>query len=210
MFFDQVISELTKSQCILVIAEVQPHDGANPDITKARTVVVAVLYAQTNRPANDQGKKIYINMQCSWQYLGQNIQSPIDAGSLIRGRFMRSSTARLPTCDQIRSYSLVPVHRLDGAANRWRDGVGSRGPPRRHSDLTESRVISIPRHVTIASSTVLAARARSASTRSAAAAGSPVRDPHSTDSIRAGRRDRGGASTLHSSSALASDEIFQS
>ena len=59
-FFNQVIAELTESKCILVIAEPMPRDGAKPDIAEARTVVVTVLNAETNRPADDQGKKIRI------------------------------------------------------------------------------------------------------------------------------------------------------
>ena len=73
--FNQIIAELTESKCILVVAEPMPRYEAKPNIVDARTVVVAVLDAETNRPADDQGKKIRIRKQCRAQYLGQNIQS---------------------------------------------------------------------------------------------------------------------------------------
>ena len=56
--FNQIIAELAESKCIPVVAEPMPRYEAKPNIVEARTVVVTVLDAETNRPADDQGKKI--------------------------------------------------------------------------------------------------------------------------------------------------------
>src|SRR5215510_8476784 len=43
-------------------------------IGNTRTVAVAPLKAEIDRPAGDQGNKVCIRKQCRWESLGQNVQ----------------------------------------------------------------------------------------------------------------------------------------
>src|SRR5215470_14606469 len=43
-------------------------------IGNTRTVAVAPLEADIDRPAGDQGNKVRIRKQCRWESLGQNVQ----------------------------------------------------------------------------------------------------------------------------------------
>src|SRR5262249_5773751 len=72
--FDQVIAEPTKSRTSLVIAEARSGYHCKVYIGNTRTVAVAPLEAEIDRPAGDQGMKVRIRKQCRWQSLGQNIQ----------------------------------------------------------------------------------------------------------------------------------------
>ena len=63
-FFDQFIAEPTESKSGLVVAEMWSGYHAKPYIGEARTVAVAMLEAEINRPADDQGKKVRIRKQC--------------------------------------------------------------------------------------------------------------------------------------------------
>ena len=73
-FFDQFIAEPAESKSGLVVAEVRSGDHAKPYIGEARTVAVAALEAEIDRPADDQGRKVRIRKQGRRQDLGQNIQ----------------------------------------------------------------------------------------------------------------------------------------
>src|SRR3984893_13315486 len=73
-FFDQFIAKPTESKSGLVVVEMWAGYHAKPYIGEARTVAVAILDAEVNRPADSQGKKVRIRKQCRWQDLGQHIQ----------------------------------------------------------------------------------------------------------------------------------------
>src|SRR5258706_1854722 len=64
-FFDQIISELAEAKPGLVVTEARSGDRAKPFKMGARTVGVAVLEAQIDRSADDQGKQIEIRQECS-------------------------------------------------------------------------------------------------------------------------------------------------
>ena len=74
-FFDQFIAEPPESKSSLVVAEVRSGYHARTYIGDARTVAVAMLEAEIDRPTDGQGKKIRIRKQCRRTDLGQNIQS---------------------------------------------------------------------------------------------------------------------------------------
>src|SRR5215469_6217341 len=73
--FDQFIAEATESKSGLVVAEVRTGYHAKQYIGNARTVAVAPLEAEINRPTDGQGNKVRIRIQSRWQDLGQHIQS---------------------------------------------------------------------------------------------------------------------------------------
>src|SRR5208282_2143720 len=50
----------------LEVVEMWAGDHAKPYIGEARTVAVAMLQAEVNRPADNQGKKVRIRKQCRW------------------------------------------------------------------------------------------------------------------------------------------------
>src|ERR1700722_19619133 len=65
-FLDQLVAEATESKSDLVVAEVRPSYDTKPYIGEARTVAVAMLEAEVNRPADNQGKKVRICKQGRW------------------------------------------------------------------------------------------------------------------------------------------------
>jgi hypothetical protein len=65
-FFDQLIAKPAESKSGLVVVEVWAGYHAKPYIGEARTVAVAMLEAEINRPADRQGKKVRIGKQCRW------------------------------------------------------------------------------------------------------------------------------------------------
>ena len=65
-FLDQFVAEATESKSGLVVVEMWTGDHAKPYIGEARTVAVAMLEAEVNRPADNQGKKVRIRKQCRW------------------------------------------------------------------------------------------------------------------------------------------------
>jgi len=65
-FLDQFVAEATESKSGLVVTEVRPSYDTKPYIGEARTVAVAMLEAEVNRPADNQGKKVRIRKQCRW------------------------------------------------------------------------------------------------------------------------------------------------
>src|SRR6516165_7460537 len=67
-------AESTEPKPGLVVAETRSGYHAKPYIGHARTVAVATLEAEINRPTDGQGKKVHIRMQCRRQDLGQHIQ----------------------------------------------------------------------------------------------------------------------------------------
>src|ERR1700757_627704 len=54
--FDQFIAKPAESKSVLVVVEMWAGDHAQPHIGEARTVGVAMLEAEVNRPADNQGK----------------------------------------------------------------------------------------------------------------------------------------------------------
>src|ERR1700751_5521922 len=73
-FFDQFIAELAESKSGLVVAEVRSGYLTKPSIGNTRTVAVAPLDAEIDRPADGHGKKVHIRKQCRRQDLDQNVQ----------------------------------------------------------------------------------------------------------------------------------------
>src|SRR5712692_5821910 len=73
-FFDQLIAKETESKSSLVVAEVRSGYLTKPSIGNTRTVAVAPLEAEIDRPADGQGKKVCVRKQCRRQHLGQNVQ----------------------------------------------------------------------------------------------------------------------------------------
>src|SRR6476660_3809031 len=65
-FFDQLIAKPAESKSGLVVVEMWTGDHAKPYIGETRTVAVAMLEAEVNRPADNQGKKVRIRKQCWW------------------------------------------------------------------------------------------------------------------------------------------------
>src|SRR4029077_11640483 len=65
-FFDQFIAKPAESTSGCVVVEMWTGDHAKPYIGEARTVAVAMLEAEVNRPADNQGKKVRIRKQGSW------------------------------------------------------------------------------------------------------------------------------------------------
>src|ERR1700726_3547041 len=65
-FFDQFIAKPTESKSGLVVVEMWAGYHAKPHIGEARTVAVAMLEAEVNSPADNQGKKVRIRKQCRW------------------------------------------------------------------------------------------------------------------------------------------------
>src|SRR5258707_3601799 len=74
-FFDQFIAKPTESKSGLVVVEMWAGYRAKAYIGEARTVAVAMLEAEVNRPADSQGKKVRIRILCRRREFGQNIQS---------------------------------------------------------------------------------------------------------------------------------------
>src|ERR1700728_3101859 len=74
-FFDQFIAEPTELKSGLVVAEARSGDDAKPYIAETRGVAVAVLEAEVDHPANDEGSQVLIGKQCWGHNLGQNIES---------------------------------------------------------------------------------------------------------------------------------------
>src|SRR5262252_4931767 len=72
--FDKVIAEPTKSRPSLVVTEAWPSNHSKVYIGNTRTVAVAPLEAEIDRPAGDQGMKVRIRKKCRRKSLGQNIQ----------------------------------------------------------------------------------------------------------------------------------------
>jgi hypothetical protein len=72
-FFDQFITEPAEAKSGLVVAEVWAGYHAKVYIGDARTVAVAMLEAEINRPTDRQGEKIRIRKRCRRQNLGQNV-----------------------------------------------------------------------------------------------------------------------------------------
>src|SRR5215831_8718511 len=72
--FDQVIAEPTELKGSLVVAEARSRYHCKVYIGNTRTVAVAPLEAEIDRPAGDQGMKVCIRKQCRGQSLNQNIQ----------------------------------------------------------------------------------------------------------------------------------------
>src|SRR6516165_311271 len=66
-------AEATESKSGLVVAKVRSGDQAKGHIGGARTVAVALLEAEINRPTDGQGEKIRVRKQCRRKDLGQNI-----------------------------------------------------------------------------------------------------------------------------------------
>src|SRR5580704_1420871 len=73
-FFDQIIAEPAESKSGLVVVEVRSSYLTKPSIDNTRTVPVAPLDTEIDRPADDEGKKVHIGKQCRRQDLDQNIQ----------------------------------------------------------------------------------------------------------------------------------------
>src|ERR1700754_96705 len=73
--FDQVVAEPAKAVSGVVVAEAGPGERAKQYIGEARTVAVAVLEAEIDRSARNQGKQIPIRIECRRHEFGQNIQS---------------------------------------------------------------------------------------------------------------------------------------
>src|ERR1700693_6423029 len=65
-FFDQFIAKPAESKSGLVVVEMWAGDHSKPYIGEARTVAVAMLEAEVNRPADNQRKKVRIRKQCRW------------------------------------------------------------------------------------------------------------------------------------------------
>src|ERR1700722_8312974 len=71
---DQVIAELTKSQCCAaVVAEKRTGNRGKPQIGNAGAVAVAVLEAEIHHPANDKGRKIAVAVVCRYDDFIQNV-----------------------------------------------------------------------------------------------------------------------------------------
>src|SRR5262249_39273606 len=71
---DQLITESTESRASLVVAEARSGYHGKVYIGDTRTVAVALLEAEIDCPAGDQGMKVRIREQCRWESLGQNVQ----------------------------------------------------------------------------------------------------------------------------------------
>ena len=65
-FLDQLVAEATESKSDLVVAEVRSSYDTKPYIGEARTVAIAILEAEVDRPADNQGKKVSIRKQGGW------------------------------------------------------------------------------------------------------------------------------------------------
>src|SRR6202022_4568172 len=65
-FFDQFIAKPAESKSGLVVVEMWAGNHAKPYIGEARTVAVAMLEAEVDRPADNQGKKVRVRKQCRW------------------------------------------------------------------------------------------------------------------------------------------------
>ena len=179
--FDQVIAELAEAKSGLVVAEARSGEHAEPYIGEARTVAVAALEAEIDRPADDQGKQVRIRKQCRRHELGQNIQSREGCRVAHQGqldRAPRSCGSRAATRSaRIRAALPLPS---DAATSRCPDAGGSRDRPRRRGrsdrgSCTDPRASTRPS----ARSTVFAARLDSAARRCSASASAPVRNSHS-------------------------------
>src|SRR6266849_3482120 len=76
---DQVIAELTKSQCCAaVVAEKRTGNHCKPQIGNARGVAVAVLEAEIHHPANDKGRKIVVAVVCRYYDFVQDVHGVED------------------------------------------------------------------------------------------------------------------------------------
>src|SRR5262249_3955707 len=73
-FVDQFIAKETEAKSGLVIAEVRSGHLTKPSIGNTRTIAVAPLKAEIDRPADGQGKKVRIRKQRRRQYLSEDIQ----------------------------------------------------------------------------------------------------------------------------------------
>ena len=73
--FDQIVAELAEAKCGLVVAETRAGNHGKHDIGEARTIAVAVLEAEIDRSAGDQGNQVRIREQGRRHEPGQNIES---------------------------------------------------------------------------------------------------------------------------------------
>ena len=92
--FDQLIPEPAELETTLIVVEVRSGDHAKEHISEARSVAVAVLETEIDHPADHERKQIAVGKQGRRHDLGQDIQVPSIAGSLINGRSMSSSILR--------------------------------------------------------------------------------------------------------------------
>src|SRR5580704_11570485 len=65
-FLDQFVAEATELKSGLVVVEVRSSYDTKPYIGEARTVAIAILEAEVDRPADNQGKKVGIRKQGRW------------------------------------------------------------------------------------------------------------------------------------------------
>src|SRR5215468_7848665 len=72
--FDQVIAEPTKLRASLVVAKARSRDHGKVYIGNTRTVAIASLETEIDRPAGKKGMKVRVRKQCRWKSLDQNVQ----------------------------------------------------------------------------------------------------------------------------------------
>ncbi len=103
-----------------------------------------------------------------------------EAGSVIMGRSTSSSIGRLPSCDQIRSYSRRASSSV-GCGDQWMPKLRRQSRPTAMARAFRPTLAyrSMRAHTTVARSTVLAARVESTFNRCSASASAPVRNSHS-------------------------------